>query len=62
MLGSFLTHLLSGDALMSVSPDKGRFRSFLLAAFKNYMANQRRAAETIRRGGTATTILNLRGR
>lgn len=52
----FLTHLLAGDALSGVSPDKGRFRSFLLASFKNFMANQRRASETIRRGGAATTL------
>lgn len=54
----FLTQLLDGDGLESVSPDKGRFRSFLLASFKNFMANQRRAAETIRRGGAAN-ILSL---
>jgi RNA polymerase sigma-70 factor (ECF subfamily) len=54
----FFTHLLSGNGLSSVSPEKGRFRSFLLASFKNYMANQRRAAETIRRGG-AVAMLSL---
>lgn len=54
----FFTHLLSGNALESVSPEKGRFRSFLLVAFKNYMANQRRAADTIRRGG-AVKIVSL---
>jgi RNA polymerase sigma-70 factor (ECF subfamily) len=51
----FFTHLLSANALESVSPEKGRFRSFLLASFKNFMANQRRAAATLRRGGTVTT-------
>ncbi|MCE9604420.1 MAG: sigma-70 family RNA polymerase sigma factor [Planctomycetia bacterium] len=54
----FFTHLLSGNALESVSPEKGRFRSFLLVAFRNFMANQRRAADTIRRGG-AVKILSL---
>jgi RNA polymerase sigma factor (sigma-70 family) len=52
----FFTHLLSGKALVTVSPEKGRFRSFLLASFKNFMANQRRAADTIRRGGEATIL------
>lgn len=52
----FLAHLLQSQALRSVSPDKGRFRSFLLAAFKNFMANQRRAAATERRGGAVTTL------
>jgi RNA polymerase sigma-70 factor (ECF subfamily) len=52
----FFVHLLNGHALETVSPEKGRFRSFLLASFKNFMANQRRAAETIRRGGGVTTL------
>jgi len=52
----FLAHLLQGEALSSVSPDKGRFRSFLLASFKNFMANQSRAAATLRRGGSVNTI------
>ena len=52
----FFAHLLQGEALRSVSPDKGRFRSFLLASFKNFMANERRAAATLRRGGAVNTI------
>jgi len=54
----FFAHLLDGNALGAVSPEKGRFRSFLLASFQNFMANQRRAENTIRRGGTVT-ILSL---
>jgi RNA polymerase sigma-70 factor (ECF subfamily) len=52
----FFMHLLSGGGLGTVSPDKGRFRSFLLASFKNFMANQRRAAAAIRRGGAVSTL------
>jgi len=52
----FFAHLLECNALESVSPDKGRFRSFLLAAFKNFMANERRAAGAIRRGGKVQTF------
>ena len=52
----FFAHLLSHDAMESVAPSKGRFRSFLLAAFKNFMANERRAAATIRRGGAVKTF------
>ncbi|HEX8914954.1 MAG TPA: sigma factor [Humisphaera sp.] len=52
----FFAHLMGGDALGSVSPEKGRFRSFLLAAFTNYMSNQRRAAGARRRGGAATVL------
>ncbi len=47
----FFAHLLDKMALKTVSPEKGRFRSFLLAAFRNYMANVHRAASTLQRGG-----------
>ncbi|MGC3967774.1 MAG: sigma factor [Pirellulales bacterium] len=40
----FFVHVLNGRVLETVSPEKGRFRSFLLAAFRNFMANQRRAS------------------
>ena len=53
---SFFAYLLDGNALGAVSPERGRFRSFLLAVFKNFMANQRRAAGTIRRGGAVSTL------
>jgi len=52
----FFTHVLATEALSDVSPEKGRFRSFLLSSFKNFLANQRRAAKTVRRGGTVTTL------
>ncbi|MCA9258034.1 MAG: sigma-70 family RNA polymerase sigma factor, partial [Planctomycetales bacterium] len=52
----FLMHLISGEALSTVAAEKGRFRSFLLAAFRNFMANQRRAAGAIRRGGQVSTL------
>ena len=51
---SFFTHLMSAASLDSVSPSKGRFRSFLLASFRNYIANQLRSASTIQRGGKQT--------
>jgi len=52
----FMIHLLSADALQTVSPEKGRFRTYLLAAFQNYMANQHRASQTVRRGGAANLL------
>ena len=45
----FFAHLLQCHALDSVSPYKGRFRSFLLASFENYMATEWRAASALRR-------------
>ena len=52
----YFTNLLGDDSLGSVSPEKGRFRSFLLASFTHFIANQRRAANTIRRGGASKTL------
>jgi RNA polymerase sigma-70 factor (ECF subfamily) len=40
----------------SVRREKGRLRSFLLASVKHFMANERRDAATIKRGGGQTPI------
>ncbi len=47
----FLARLLTGDSLRAVDPARGRFRSFLLACFKNYLADERARAQTVKRGG-----------
>lgn len=48
---AFLARLLTGDNLQSVDPAKGRFRSFLLACFKNFLADDRDRTKTVKRGG-----------
>jgi DNA-directed RNA polymerase specialized sigma24 family protein len=53
---SFFTHLLYTEGLDTLTPQKGRFRSFLIASFKNFLANERRAANAQRRGGAVKTI------
>lgn len=47
----FFADLLGRQALDSVAESKGRFRTFLLTAFKNYMVNQHRADQALKRGG-----------
>src|SRR5262245_20617004 len=47
----FFARLLASDSLQSVSPEKGRFRTFLLAALKNFLASERRDATRQKRGG-----------
>src|SRR5512136_3275148 len=37
---AFFEHLLRKDFLREVSPDKGRFRSFLLACLKHFLADE----------------------
>jgi RNA polymerase sigma-70 factor (ECF subfamily) len=48
---AFFAHLLSRDFLRRVGPDKGRFRSFLLACLKHFLADEWERAHTAKRGG-----------
>jgi RNA polymerase sigma factor (sigma-70 family) len=43
--------LLSRDALAEVAPERGRFRSFLLACFNHHTADERDRAQRMKRGG-----------
>ncbi|MCD6050015.1 MAG: hypothetical protein K0Q55_1418 [Verrucomicrobia bacterium] len=47
----FFTRLLQKNYLAAVSRDKGRFRSFLLAALKHFLANEWDKARALKRGG-----------
>lgn len=49
----FFSHLLATHALAAVDPEKGRFRSFLLASLKNLLANEWNRARSQKRGGGA---------
>lgn len=53
---SFFSHILSTGALASVHPQKGKFRSFLLACLKNLLANDWHRAQCQKRGGGVPTI------
>lgn len=53
--GLFADLLARGD-LGEVAPEKGRFRSFLLAALAHHASHERTRAEAAKRGGNATTI------
>lgn len=48
---AFFAHLLSRDFLGGVGPEKGRFRSFLLACLKHYLADEWEKARAAKRGG-----------
>lgn len=47
----FLAELLARNSLLRAEPARGRFRTFLLSAFCNYLANQRRGQNAGKRGG-----------
>src|SRR4029453_17296963 len=47
----FFALILERKDFHSVRQEKGRLRSFLLASLKHFMANERRDAAAIKRGG-----------
>lgn len=49
----FLRRFLSGDALTNVAADRGRFRAFLLASLKHFLANEWDRVRARKRGGGA---------
>ena len=56
----FFIHLLETDALSKVDPARGRFRTFLLAALKNFLVNAHERRTALKRGG-AVEFLPLDG-
>lgn len=57
---SFLASLLARQSLKDISPQKGRFRSFLLAALKYFLADEWDKVRAQKRGG-GTTVISLDG-
>ncbi len=51
MTQSFFAFLLEKDAIARADRERGRFRSFLLSAFKNFLANERERHSAAKRGG-----------
>jgi RNA polymerase sigma-70 factor (ECF subfamily) len=52
----FFAALLEKDYLAAVRPERGRFRAFLLTAFKHFMANEWEKAHAQKRGGGVVPI------
>ena len=53
----FFAHLLRKDFLSGVAPEKGRFRSFLLACLKHFLTDEWEKARTAKRGGASPPLL-----
>jgi len=47
----FVARMIEKNALQRFRQERGRFRSFLLASLKHYLANERAAAGALKRGG-----------
>ena len=52
----FFAQLLARNSLANVAPEKGRFRSFLLAAMRHFLSAERERARAVKRGGRAQII------
>ncbi|MDB6025246.1 MAG: hypothetical protein JWM68_1469 [Verrucomicrobiales bacterium] len=52
----FFHFVLARQAFQSVDPQKGRFRSFLLAALSNFLNDERDKQQTWKRGGRQTFV------
>lgn len=53
---SFIADLLARQDLDHVLPEKGRFRSFLLVAFKNFLISRARGENALKRGGGTLSV------
>jgi RNA polymerase sigma factor (sigma-70 family) len=52
----FFLHLLEKGCLRAADPSRGRFRTFLLTAFKNFLANEWDHSRAQKRGGGQPTL------
>lgn len=52
----FLADLLRRESLQTVSPEKGRFRSFLLVALKRFLINAHHRSHAAKRGAGAAHV------
>ena len=53
---AFFARLLERQVLASADPARGRFRSFLLTALKNFLASEWRRQAAEKRGGNADVV------
>jgi RNA polymerase sigma factor (sigma-70 family) len=56
---AFFARLLERNAVATVTPDKGRFRSFLLASLNHFLADEWDKARAQKRGGGRVISLDL---
>ncbi len=52
----FFVHLIEKGALACVDPALGRFRSFLIASARNFLANEHDRTTALKRGGGLKTV------
>jgi RNA polymerase sigma-70 factor (ECF subfamily) len=53
---AFFVHLLEGTLLERADPERGNFRKLLLTALRNFLSNEVRAGQSLKRGGQKKTF------
>ena len=53
---AFFIHLLEGDLLAKADPDRGNFRKLLLTSLRNFLSNEARASQALKRGGGRNVV------
>jgi RNA polymerase sigma-70 factor (ECF subfamily) len=53
---AFFARLIERDGLRDADPERGRFRSFLLGALRNFLAGEHDRSRTLKRGGAVRTF------
>ena len=53
---AFLAQLLATSGLQRAQPERGRFRTFLLTAFRNFLTTEWRSAQAAKRGGGVAVV------
>ncbi len=56
LVQGFVARMLDDPGLAGVDRDRGRFRAYLLGAFKNHVAKQQRRAQALKRGGAGPVV------
>src|SRR5262245_10933401 len=53
---AFFIHLLEGDLLARADPDRGNFRKLLLTSLRNFLSNEARSSQALKRGGGHSVV------
>lgn len=56
LVQSFFVHILEKNVFRVADRKRGKFRWFLLATFKHFLANERRINSALKRGGSLATL------
>lgn len=56
LVQAFFARFLAKNYLAGLSEERGRFRAFLLAALKNFLINEWKHAQRLKRGGGAVSL------